>query len=726
MEAHADSGLSGSRMAGTVFGAALLVRLAVLAQLQGSVLVTVLLGDGAFFDRRAREIVAGGLLAQEVFYQAPLYAYVVALLYALFGAHVLVVQVAQAIFGAATCALVALASRRLLGRGAGWAAGGLLVLYAPAVWLDGLIQKASLALLLTTTILWLAASPRAARPARAALLGVVLGLLVLTRENTVVLWPVLAAWVATRAPRGAWSRARPALILTAGFALPFGPPLAHNLIVGREFIPSSSSVGVNFYLGNRTGADGLYTTLVPGQEHPDHESIDARRLAERASGRSLTALQVSRYWLERGLQDVRDDPWRWLGLVGRKALLVLNRRELMDADSLEASREVAGLLDLLARCVHFGVLLPLAAVGAWAARARWRELWLLPAAALALGLGISLFFVTARFRMGLVPFLAPLAGAGILELVALARARSARRAAPALLLIAGTALIAVLPTTRPPFSLRGDPRATTWTNVSTALLGKGQAEGARDFARRALELEPTSADALFNLALALVALGLADEARAHLREAAELEPRYSADVEIQLGLLQAQAGAPELAVLHFQRAIAFDPEKAEAHYDLGLALRQSGLVEQAIPAYQAALSLRPDWAEAEGNLAFAYEVLGQTHAAVAHDLRALELDRDHLPSLRRLAWTLATHPAAELRDGEEALRLARHGLALAGGGDPGLRHALAAAQAELGRFEEAALTTEALLAEAPSEEERAVLRARLDLYRSHSPFRDSP
>lgn len=713
-------------MAVTVFGAALLVRLAVLAQVQGSVLAGVLLGDGAFFDRRARAIAAGKWLAQEVFYQAPLYPYVVALFYHLFGAELVVMRVVQAVFGAVSCALVALATRRLLGRGAGWAAGGLLAVYAPAVWLDGLIQKSSLTFLLTSTLVWLGTSSRATRPVAAALLGVLLGLLVLNRENAVVLWPVFAAWLATRLSGSPWTRLRPALWFAAGFLLPFLPPLAHNLAVGGEFVPSSTSVGVNFYLGNRAGADGLYTTLVPGQEHPDHERVDAERLAEKATGRQLTGMQVSRYWAGRALRDIAADPARWLGLLGRKALLLLNRRELMDADSYEASRDAAWLLELLSRFIHFGVLLPLTVLGAWATRARWRELWLLQVGALVLGLGITLFFVTARFRLGIVPFLAPFAGAGVVELVARARARRLAAVAPALALLAAAALLAFLPTTRPPFSLRGDPRATTWTNASTALLQAGRAEEARDFARRALELDPGYADAHFNFALVLAALDETSDARVHLRRAVELEPRYAADAEVQLGEMEARAGVPERAVAHFQRAIELDPEKAEAHYDLGLALRQSGLVAEAIPAYEAALRLRPDWVEAEGNLAFAHDQLGQEREAVVHDRRALALDPDHLPSLRRLAWTLATHPDAALRDGEEAVRLARHGLELARGEDLELRAILAAAQAEAGRFDDAVRTTEELLADVATDDQRALLRARLELYRNRSPLRDPP
>ena len=54
--------------------------------------------------------------------------------------------------------LVAVASGRLFGRAAGWAAGLLLAFYAPAIFFDLLLQKAVLDLLLVSLLLLLVAS----------------------------------------------------------------------------------------------------------------------------------------------------------------------------------------------------------------------------------------------------------------------------------------------------------------------------------------------------------------------------------------------------------------------------------------------------------------------------------------------------------------------------------------------------------------------------------------
>ena len=71
---------------------------------------------------------------------------------------------------------------------------------------------------------------------------------------------------------------------------------------------------------------------------------------------------------------------------------------------------------------------------------------------------------------------------------------------------------------------------------------------------------------------------------------------------------------------------------------------------------------------------------------------ALALAPDYGPALNNLAWLLATHPDATVRDGAEAVRLAELAVSSADAPTPGLLDTLAAAYAAAGRFEEAART----------------------------------
>src|SRR6478609_7002101 len=89
-----------------VFGVALLVRLVHVWQLRRSPFFSLLMGDSHGYDEWAQRIAGGEWLGHEVFYQAPLYPYLLGVIYAVAGRHLLVVRIVQALIGSASCALL--------------------------------------------------------------------------------------------------------------------------------------------------------------------------------------------------------------------------------------------------------------------------------------------------------------------------------------------------------------------------------------------------------------------------------------------------------------------------------------------------------------------------------------------------------------------------------------------------------------------------------------------
>ena len=80
------------------------------------------------------------------------------------------------------------------------------------------------------------------------------------------------------------------------------PVAVRNYTVGGEFHLTTSQFGPNFYIGNHAGARGLYEPLVAGRGNAEAEREDATRLAEAASGRSLSPEEVSAYWSSQGVR----------------------------------------------------------------------------------------------------------------------------------------------------------------------------------------------------------------------------------------------------------------------------------------------------------------------------------------------------------------------------------------------------------------------------------------
>jgi 4-amino-4-deoxy-L-arabinose transferase-like glycosyltransferase len=180
-----------------VIGAvALALRLVSLAELHGSPLFEVLLGDAKQYDVWAQQIADGRGLGTTAFYQTPVYSYLMGFVVKITGHSVLVIRLLQGIIGAASCVLLGLAGRRFFNERTGLVAAFLLAVYPPAIFFDALIQKSSLDGLFVTSIL-AALGACVARPRLRWLvaLGVAMGALMLNRENARALYPIVIVWL---------------------------------------------------------------------------------------------------------------------------------------------------------------------------------------------------------------------------------------------------------------------------------------------------------------------------------------------------------------------------------------------------------------------------------------------------------------------------------------------------------------------------------------------------
>ncbi len=681
-----------------LFALALIVRIVHLFAIHDSALFSVLLGDGREYVAWAERIAAGIWWGDEVFYQAPLYPYLVAALIWLGGSPFWPLRLLQAILGAASCVLLADTGRRFFSPRIGCAAGLLLAFYPPAIFFDSLVQKTSVALFLYTLLLWLVGKVSDHQSSRLTLVvGGVLGALVLIRENALIFVPLLAIWIVMHPDRESLARSmRRLLPLGLGLAFVLLPVGFRNLSVGGEFFLTTSQMGPNFYMGNHSGATGLYQPLRPGREDARVERADAVELAEEALGRKLTRGQVSAFWRNKAWDHIRDHPADWIDLMLKKTRLLLHARELVDTESLEAHADHSRWLDLLGRFLHFGIVGPLAVLGFWASRRDWRRLWILYALGAATATSVVFFYVLARYRFPLVPLTLLFAAAGLAELIRLARVRKPLALLASLLLIGAVALFQ-----NRALSIDTQPRATTYYNLGVACfelgrdadasrylqwtltllpdlavghvaLGRVQAargdlDSAIESLRRGLELDSDQAQAHGELARALerqgdlekamghrimaleldenlveVRLELAQdltetgewqEATDHYRRALKQRPR-DASLHMSLGFALSRIRSYDRAAFHLERAIALDSSLALAHNLLANLLAQQGRLEEAVERYDAALSLDSGLNDAHFKLGLVLTELGELDRALEH-LREARRLMPEFPAVHR-------------------------------------------------------------------------------------------
>lgn len=225
-------------------------------------------------------------------------------------------------------------------------------------------------------------------------------------------------------------------------------------------------------------------------------------------------------------------------------------------------------------------------------------------------------------------------------------------------------------------------------------------------------------------------------------KAVQFMPSYP-PLQAELGEILLAEGKFDNAIERFRLVQKMDPRMVGVHVPWGRALLAQKHIDAAELEFKTVISADPRNFEAHNSLGQTYLISGKTSAAIEEFRRSLAAQPNQPDLLNNLAWTLATDPHPEIRNGADAVKLATRACELSRGAQPFFLGTLAAALAEDRRFDDAVTMSQkahdVAAAEAAaaqkannSQAARALqsLAARnlqmLDLYKSHQPFHETP
>jgi Flp pilus assembly protein TadD len=237
-------------------------------------------------------------------------------------------------------------------------------------------------------------------------------------------------------------------------------------------------------------------------------------------------------------------------------------------------------------------------------------------------------------------------------------------------------------------------------------------------------LSPESAQAHQNLAAVLAEKGQLEEAMAHALAALRLNPR-NGSIHCSFADVLSKAGKVEEAVKEYQRALELG--WPPARFAQGERLLELGRPEEAAAQFFEVLRIQPNDPDAHYHLALALTRQGNVKQALPHYRQGMSSFAEAPEALNNLAWLLATHPDPEVRDGNEAVKLAERACKLTDYKRAVMVGTLAAAYAEAGRFAEAVATAEKARSLAKDANEKELEKRNLELqelYRTGKPYRE--
>jgi tetratricopeptide (TPR) repeat protein len=360
--------------------------------------------DALYHDTWAQSIASGNIIGDEVFFRAPLYPYLLGLVYAVFGHNYLISRVIQHLLGSLTVILLYFLARRLYSPKTAVIASLLAATYAIVIYFEGELLFDSLLLFLCVALFFLIYRRNHQPTFRSWFqIGLLFGIICITRPPFLpFLIPLVGYTIFLyRKPYG-WQKTRVAIIaLVAGTATLIVPVTVRNYAVGKDFVLIASQGGINFYIGNNPGANG-YSSMMPGALGVSWENKDADFHAQQELGYPAKPSEISDYWYRKGLQFIKGNPLQFVQLTAKKLYLFWNQCEIPNNQSFYSFQQYSSLLRLLP--TGFWLIGPLGLLGMCLTHrghpARFMVMFILFCTLMTIA-----FFVCDRYRLPIIPFL---------------------------------------------------------------------------------------------------------------------------------------------------------------------------------------------------------------------------------------------------------------------------------------------------------------------------------
>jgi Tfp pilus assembly protein PilF len=588
--------------------------------------------DAAFHDQWAKQV-AKGNLGQAPFFRAPFYPWLLGAVYFVFGDSPLPPRILQVLLSTLSVWLTWSLARRLFGSTAGWIAGIIFALYGLTIFYTGELLIVTLIIFLDVLILWLIVKYfKVGTWWQWGIVGIIMGLSTIARPNILIFLPILliASWINNH-PESLKIKTGRLIAIIIGLLIPILPVSLINRIEGGEWIWIAWQGGINFYIGNNPKATGANAVIPEFGE--TWELADARNLAEKETGHHLTSGQISNFYYLRGISWMESHPLDWLKLTLKKSLLYFQSYEISDQRNIYFFSSQSKILKYLI-WLGFGIVAPLGILGIIFTYKHSKESRVITWFIITYSISFILFFVTARFRMPIVPGLIIFTSVVPVRIYEWLRDRYYRNV---IIVFVGAVILFSLCWWNP-YGYSRAVDAQTYFSLGNAYLKLKKYSEARRSFQSTLKLDPNYEWVHLNIGVSYWRQGKIDSAETEYLKELELHPESPTAMN-NLGVIASEKGNLEKAEEWFRRALTQKPYYDDARINLaetlfrqGYGYAQKGNFAKAEGYLKEAVDLAPDRALYHYDLAVTQAALGQTIDAYQSWEQAHRLD----PSLPML------------------------------------------------------------------------------------------
>lgn len=579
--------------------------------------------DSASYDQTARRLVQGDGMNHKFFWQPFFYPFFLSIVYFFSGSSIVCARVVQSILGSITCVLTYLLAKTLFNRKVGLAAGIVTSLYGPLIFFETELLATGWAAFWSVVLVLLFLSTASKNKIWLwMILGLCGGLSIVTRPTFLPFFAVGCLWllaVLYRTKSPSRELAIRFIILIASFLLVVIPVAFQNQRITGHFGIMPAAGGVNFYIGNNPDYVGTVTV------RPGWDWNELQKMPER-NGVTGGMWEQQKFFYDRVKDFIRTQPLQYVRGLAYKTIQFLNSRELPRSVDLYLFGKWSGLLRTLTWKkggfgFPFGVLLPLTFCGLIYYRKQ------IPAIVILFlvfyPLSIILVFISARYRIPVVPIMVVVAAAGLFGLVEMVK--QSRWVCIGIFVICAAALTLLSSIPGPFPEEKINYEAELYLNLSDTKLIQGENEQVINYLEKSLSLVPDNGMTYAGLGTAFLRKGDAKQAIKYYQKALRFKPD-SAEVLNSLGAALSSLGELDKAEKYYLRSLEINPYNAIIHVNLGNVLFRKGDCEAAIECYKQAITINPEYTMAYLSRGYVYQQLGQFTAAEKNYLKALQIE----------------------------------------------------------------------------------------------------
>jgi tetratricopeptide (TPR) repeat protein len=544
--------------------------------------------DSIYYHEWALNLAQGNWIGHEVFFLGPFYAYFLGIIYAIFGNSIFVVQIIQSILASFSCVLLYLITRKISNHHNGVVASVIYILSGILVFYTGVLLYVEVNIFLSLLLAYILLKHSENFSIRLSVLaGIVLGLLVIVRPEFLLLLLILIPYFIFKVKEKPMFRYFVFFFFTIVVVSVI--PI-RNYLVGKDFVPFTAHSGVNFYYGNNPQTDGTWRPAYPLQQTPDISIAQLQYSSQRIDGKLVNPSVASNYWFRKGLDFIKENPLRYIKLLGRKFLLFINGYEIPNNYYFYQTR--ADSIILKTCFISFGLIFPFAVAGIILSTKQWKDYYLIYSFIFVYLVSSLVFYVISRLRAPVIPFL-------IIFAAVLLNERFKGKIKQVLLLIVTAVIILGLGQLK--LINKNEFNTQGYIQQGNIYQSVRMNDVAAESYNRALELDPQNIIARYSLLQTYISLNRPSQAAEQLQSINEIAQNNS-HYQVYAHLAKARFDIAQRnfseAANEFQQALILNPYDAETHYLLGAVYITLGNYQKALVELQKTLELDPNHQDA--------------------------------------------------------------------------------------------------------------------------------